>query len=53
MSSYDATIVQELYNNNASDMEKNIKTVTNWVTKWMQNIEKSRNKLFETGLNNG
>lgn len=46
MSSYDATIVHELHNNNAVDMEKNIKFIVNWVNKWIQNAEESKNNIF-------
>lgn len=52
MESYDTTIVQELYSNNVNDMEKNIKIIVNWVKQWMLNVEKNRNKLFESNACN-
>lgn len=52
MNSYDGTIIQELHNNNINDMEKNIKIIVNWINKWIQNIEKNKNKLFESVINN-
>ncbi|XP_065215503.1 adenylate kinase isoenzyme 6 [Planococcus citri] len=46
MSSYEPSIIQELHNNNASDMEQNTAIIVEWINTWLQNNEKSKNEMF-------
>ena len=45
MDSYDSAIVQELYNNDISDIEKNISLIVKWINEWIQTAEKTKTDM--------